>query len=326
MHRLSYIIPYYNGGDILKRMLDSIYKIGLSKDELEVIVVDDCSPEPVVNILEGFAGNYPDIKIIRHKHNERQGGAKNTGILNSTGRYVAFADQDDVVCSSNIVGSISVAEQYDVDMLACNYMDGALDKLLEKGLHVKQENVMNGKVFCEKYFRADVSTAPWAYLYKREFLLKQNHPFPTKVLYEDADWVIWHMYRTKRILYYDKPIYAWVTNMQSLTHSHSWHHGADRVISIVRKLKVAEEIKNESEVFYKLLLFDARNNMIAIFQRLWKHNKYFKLYRHIGDDNLEYIKKYDWPKWMICMLKYPNLTCTILTISGPILKIARKLR
>ena len=91
MHQplLSYIIPYYNGQDTIKRQLDSIYSIPFDEDKLEVIVVDDCSPLPAEMVLNPIKDLYQGLKIVRHQYNLRQGGAKNTGIRISKGNYIA---------------------------------------------------------------------------------------------------------------------------------------------------------------------------------------------------------------------------------------------
>jgi glycosyltransferase involved in cell wall biosynthesis len=99
--KLSYIIPFYNGQDTIHHCLDSILAIGLDLNELEIIIVDDCSPISVESVLGEYIAKHPNIRIVRHKVNKRQGGAKNTGITLAKGKYIAFADQDDTIPSNN---------------------------------------------------------------------------------------------------------------------------------------------------------------------------------------------------------------------------------
>ena len=97
MKKLSIIIPYYDRFEQINKLL-AVLSPQLT-DEVEVIVVDDCSPTPLL-IMDNR------IKIIRLEENS--GGAsvpRNVGLDNATGEYITFIDSDDLV-KSNYVQSI----------------------------------------------------------------------------------------------------------------------------------------------------------------------------------------------------------------------------
>lgn len=86
---VSVIIPAYNAerwiGEAIASVLSQTYR------ELEIIVVDDGSSDATCRIVK----DYGDSVIYLHKSNGGQGSARNTGILNATGQYIAFLDADD---------------------------------------------------------------------------------------------------------------------------------------------------------------------------------------------------------------------------------------
>lgn len=92
--KLSVIIPVYNCERYLKECLDSI-RAQTFKD-FEAICVDDGSTDSTAAILEEFAALDPRFKVI-HQPNGGQGKARNTGLDNAKGDYIAFVDADDWV-------------------------------------------------------------------------------------------------------------------------------------------------------------------------------------------------------------------------------------
>ena len=82
--KLSVIIPYYNGTKYIDRAIESC-----KGKDIEIIVVDDCSPEPFF-----YFGKMP-VKTIRLDENVGQGLARNAGLSESTGEWITFLDQDD---------------------------------------------------------------------------------------------------------------------------------------------------------------------------------------------------------------------------------------
>lgn len=71
---LSIIIPVYNGERFITKCIDSIYGQGLVPDEFEVVCVDDCSTDNMPRMLHELAALHPNLTVLRHNVNKRQGG------------------------------------------------------------------------------------------------------------------------------------------------------------------------------------------------------------------------------------------------------------
>ena len=280
--KLTYIIPFHLGETSIHQCLKSIYSIGLDEDELEVIVVDDHSPCMASEILSDTLREHKNMKVIRHETNKRQGGAKNTGIRAAQGEYIAFADQDDVVATDNIKGVLDFAIQTKPDMLACHYTV-RYENDTTKTFGIKSGNgaILSGKAFCETCFDPSVNLAPWAYLYKRDFLFREAHPYEENVVMEDADWIAWHLIHTDKIAILHTAIYCWCMNPHSITHSQHYINRADWIKIGYRKIRDAELYKDISETFSLVMTNDGRFNIIGGMRKVWKVDNYLLFYRRL---------------------------------------------
>ena len=90
MPKVSVIIPTYNRLPMLKEAVDSV--LHQDFEDFELIVVDDGSTDGTGSEIEQYGGR---VKLLQHPHNKGVSAARNTGILNSNGQYIAFLDDDD---------------------------------------------------------------------------------------------------------------------------------------------------------------------------------------------------------------------------------------
>ena len=95
MCKVSVIIPVYNVEPWLGACLDSV--LGQTLPELEVICVDDCSPDRCPQILDEYAGRDPRLKAVHLKENHGQGNARNIGLEMASGKYIYILDSDDMI-------------------------------------------------------------------------------------------------------------------------------------------------------------------------------------------------------------------------------------
>jgi glycosyltransferase involved in cell wall biosynthesis len=95
--KLSIIIPAYNEGSTIYRILDKIQEVTLLENlEKEIIIVDDCSTDRTFETVGKYisANNILNIKLVQHKKNNGKGAAIQTGISNTTGEFIIIQDAD----------------------------------------------------------------------------------------------------------------------------------------------------------------------------------------------------------------------------------------
>ena len=90
----SVIIPHYNDEIRLYNCLKSLYNQEFQKDKMEIIVVDDCSP---VDIQKELKLSFPNVRFFRLPENKGPATARNFGITNARGKFLAFLDCDALV-------------------------------------------------------------------------------------------------------------------------------------------------------------------------------------------------------------------------------------
>jgi glycosyltransferase involved in cell wall biosynthesis len=90
---VSVIIPTYNRRETVSRAIESV--LDQTYDNLECIVVDDCSTDGTPDLLSSLSVQNSKLRIVSHLHNRHASAARNTGLLAATGDYLAFLDDDD---------------------------------------------------------------------------------------------------------------------------------------------------------------------------------------------------------------------------------------
>jgi glycosyltransferase involved in cell wall biosynthesis len=89
--KVSVVIPVYNGGKFITTAITSVLE--QKYNPIEVVVVDDCSTDDTLHVLNFFAGN---ITVLTSNVNRGASHARNKGIKYATGDYIAFLDADDI--------------------------------------------------------------------------------------------------------------------------------------------------------------------------------------------------------------------------------------
>ncbi|WP_435346664.1 glycosyltransferase family 2 protein [Haloarchaeobius sp. HRN-SO-5] len=91
MPTVSVIIPTYNRADAVQRTIDSV--LDQTFEDFEVLVVDDASSDDTPAVVESY--DDPRVELVQHQVNRGGSAARNTGIEEATGEYIAFLDSDD---------------------------------------------------------------------------------------------------------------------------------------------------------------------------------------------------------------------------------------
>lgn len=184
---LSVIIPVYNVEEYIKECLESILNQTLKN--IEVICIDDCSPDKSADIIKEYAANDNRVKYIKHTENKFQGGARNTGIQAAAGKYITFVDSDDYLfdmgCYKNAVDNI---EKYGADISIFSFAEDYGNKKTNHSLSKSVKGLcrLNSTNFTK------VLCVPWNKIFKLDDIKKHNLTFPEKLKFEDE--AFWYKY------------------------------------------------------------------------------------------------------------------------------------
>ena len=116
MVELSVVIPVYNREGSILRAIDSVR--GQTFADFELIVVDDGSTDrTVATIVSGC--KEPRLRLLRHATNQGAAAARNTGILNARGEWIAFLDSDDEWAADKLLRQVEALSSAAPMTLAC---------------------------------------------------------------------------------------------------------------------------------------------------------------------------------------------------------------
>lgn len=176
---LSVIVPVHNVEKYLKRCLDSILISSLA--DIEVICVDDGSTDGSAAILDGYAAKDKRVKVIRQE-NAGAGPARNRGLKEACGKYVAFADPDDFVAPNQFEVLVNAAEETKADIVGAGfarYDETGEKKISETRIKWRVKDlprVFSARDAADRLF-ATFLPAPWNKLFNREFIAKHGLKF-----------------------------------------------------------------------------------------------------------------------------------------------------
>ena len=115
---ISVILPIYNVEPYLERAVDSIIK--QTYRNIEIILVDDGSPDNCGNICDAYAKQDKRIIVI-HKENGGLSDARNVGIKKASGKYITLVDSDDYVDDDYVEFLYSLIKNSGADMSICSH-------------------------------------------------------------------------------------------------------------------------------------------------------------------------------------------------------------
>lgn len=181
---VSIVVPVYGVEDYLAECLDSLVR--QTHRNLEIIVVDDESPDESYAIAESFAASDARVKIVR-RPNGGLGAARNTGVRAATGAFLSFADADDTIPHDAIASMVASVEQSGSDFVV-----GAMARMDDertfttgwvKEVHAEDRHQLRLQDFPD--ILKDVFA--WNKLFATDFFRRKVGSFPERIRYEDQE-------------------------------------------------------------------------------------------------------------------------------------------
>lgn len=205
--KISVIVPIYNVEPFIDRCIDSI--LNQTHTNLEIILIDDGSPDNCGKICDEYAKRDNRIKVI-HKQNGGLSSARNAGLDIATGDYIAFVDSDDWIDQGMYATLLSIAQENDADIVECNYRFYRPWKTENKIL--ESENTKETKIYSniqaleELYFGpqlfSNIAIMVWNKIYKAELIGEMR--FLEGYIHEDVLFTPQMLYNAKKIVkFYD---------------------------------------------------------------------------------------------------------------------------
>ncbi|MCQ2286667.1 MAG: glycosyltransferase [Bacteroidales bacterium] len=202
---VSIIVPVFKVEPYLKQCLDSI--VNQTYKNLEIILVDDGSPDNCPKICDDFARADNRIIVI-HKKNEGLSEARNAGTKIATGAYIYFVDSDDYISNQVIQNFVEIAEKKQADIIIGNHKSFFNDFAhCKETVCLFKENslleIMHKYLYPNKHYLQCV--VAWNKLVKSE--IAKKYPFPKGKLIEDNFTTYKYYNAAKKIYITEQPTY-----------------------------------------------------------------------------------------------------------------------
>ena len=214
---ISVIVPIYKVEPYLRRCLDSI--INQTYTNLEIILVDDGSPDNCPHICEEYAAKDNRIIVI-HKENGGLSDARNAGLDICKGEYISFVDSDDWVDEKyiEILCSQTSTSQYDFLIADYNQSDESSET---KHILCNNGCILGNTPIISAYSKSTYPPCAWAKLYKRSFIENNHFRFHPQILFEDQLWSCQLASKAKNIYIITSKIYHYTIRNNSIMQSES---------------------------------------------------------------------------------------------------------
>jgi glycosyltransferase involved in cell wall biosynthesis len=255
-YEISVIIPVYNVEKYIKECLDSVVNQSLGIENIEVIIVNDCTPDNSMEIVREYAEKYPSIKILEQKVNQGPGAARNLGLMHVTSDYVTFLDSDDYISLNTYENCLNkFYEDESADLVIYKYVlfdsNGEIDSMDIHQEIYKEDHVITD---LNKVPEVIFATAPWNKVYPKKFFSYLN--FPDSMLYEDNIVAVKVLLNSNKIVLTTDSIYYYRhgENDSSRTQSVSKRNCVDLLKSNTQLLNLKNDYPNYSKLLYFLTL------------------------------------------------------------------------
>lgn len=296
--KVSVIVPVYNVEKYIKKCLNSL--VNQTLDEVEIVVVNDGSPDNSQKIIDEYTEKYKNVKSYVKK-NGGLSDARNYGIKKATGKYISFVDSDDYIRKDMLEKMYNYAIQKNFDVVVCDsinvYGDGT-EILIKSNNNYSDNDVKNyiisPPMACTRLFKKSIFD-------KIEF--KKN------IYYEDLEMTPKVVNLTKRMGFVSEGLYYYVQRDGSIMKQNVFNDKLLNIFDVLKSNKdlLEKEFPQEIEYMYithllrtaSLRFLDYDNGKEYVYKIHNIMKEYFPKWK-----NNEYYKKSSFKLRTICILAY----------------------
>ncbi len=281
MYKITVIVPIYNAEKYFRECLESVINQTIGFENIQLILVDDCSTDNSKAIAEEYEKKYENISLFSTEKNTGVAGhARNVGLKYAEGEYVMFTDADDFYDLSACENMYNFIKEKKADFVTANYKYADenstpwnnpifdYDKYptfnLNTGDFIKSFFILNSSV-CNKIFRND-------------FIKKYSLKFLEGVPAEDAYFTYSSLMKTNNIYYNQKVIYYYRVRNTASTLSVSWNCSKSYF----------DKINSAYKSLYELF---KDNNRLDYYRFFYAKNLTYMLYKFIDSKCMNYEEK-----------------------------------
>ncbi len=204
---LSIIIPVFQAEQYLKPCINSVLKQTFT--DFELILINDGSTDKSRDICEEYAQKDARVKVF-HQTNHGQAAARNKGIDNSSGRYIGFMDNDDIILPVMFETLVKNIETTQADISSCSFIQQNEKGEKQHRIHDYKKYILSNFAGMEELLsRTKLDIYVWTKVYNRKFI--EQHRIRFEEGKNDEDMLFNYMAFTfsKKCVFEDTPLYIY---------------------------------------------------------------------------------------------------------------------
>mgnify|MGYP001751282486 FL=1 len=244
--KVSIIIPVYKVEKYLNECVQSV--VNQTYKDLEIILVDDGSPDKCPEICDEYAKQDKRIKVV-HRKNGGLSAARNSGIKMATGKYIYFLDSDDKIFPNAIEQLVKFTYKYkEVDIVQGNYAPlSGYENLIYTKKRFPNEFVTDKAILQRMVLNIGGAITATNKLIRTQFITSHNLYFFEGVLHEDMIWEWYvHNHINSIAICLEKTYWYRTNNVSSIMNC------KDKTNSFISMMKIAEQIAPYAKEKYEL--------------------------------------------------------------------------
>ena len=244
---ISVIVPVYKVEAYLDPCVESI--VNQTYRNLEIILVDDGSPDRCPEMCDAWAAKDSRIKVV-HKKNGGASDARNAGLDVFLGDYVTFIDADDLVASDMVEVLFKGCVDNGADVSMCALQNFSENAPCLDGRNSSAEKILSGEFVCTQFFCC-YGPNPVSKLFKRS-VVKESRFILGRKMGEDAAFTYPILYAQERICFVQRYMYFYRSNPSSVTGKYSLKQ-LDELDTLQEMLAFYKE-KKEGKIYNAMVL------------------------------------------------------------------------
>lgn len=294
---ISVIVPVYKVEKYLNQCVDSI--INQTYTNLEIILVDDGSPDNCGKICDEYAKKDSRIKVI-HKENGGLSDARNIGTSMAMGEFLTYIDSDDNISLNYVEYLYDLIKKEDEIMFsACGV------QVVRNPTEISQITAINDKyvilnekqAFENMLYDKGLYLSAWGKLFKTEFIKK--YKFPKGKVYEDTAVIYYWIYDAKKIAYGEGKCYFYINRENSISNQKNFNQNEMDYIENTNKMlnfiiSKYSELEKPVNRFY--LYSNFRELRILLFSKIKNEDMEMNIWNNIKKTRMNVIKDINIPK------------------------------
>ena len=271
-YRLSILVPVYNVEHYLERCVRSIENQDISKNDYEVLLINDGSTDNSLSVANNLAEEFSNV-VVYSKANEGLSATRNFGIDHAQGKYIMHVDSDDFLVEDTIGKILEIAEKNQLELCFFNAKT-------TQGTIQKKQPFPCYQVFTGEYalLHGMQVGSVWKNIYSHDFLKKTGLCFFGNIAHQDVEYNYRLYPLVKKMMFTDVCVYVYNIDSESITRTNNIRKKEKNInddLVVVSNISQFANSANISPELRNLLVRKMNSTLVSILYNFLKKESVF---------------------------------------------------